>query len=290
MNKLKLILIPVALIAFLLVQALYTVKEQEKALTFRFGRIVSDDNGPGLHMKLPFVDSVRKFDARIQTTSLSEESYLTLEKKNLIVDSFVKWRVINPRQYFINVSGNPATAAKRLTQRVNDSLRGAFGQRTVKEVVSGDRVRIMEDVQKAVDVEARAIGIEVVDVRLKRVDLDQAVIRESVYPRMAAERQRIATEIRAFGRETAEKIKADADRQKAIILADAYNVSEALRGEGDAKATEIFANAYGQDREFFNMFRSFNAYRNTFSSKSDLLIVDPESQFFDYFKQSEPKP
>ena len=284
MNKVNVIVILI-LIGFLgLISTIFTVDERQKALVFRFGKIVQEDVDPGLNFKIPMIENVQYFDARIQTTDLQEESYLTLEKKNLIVDSFVKWRVSSPVKFYVNVSGSKASAATRLTQRVNDSLRQEFGKRSVKEVVSGDRVKIMTKVQEAVNGEAAAIGIEVIDVRLKRVDLDPDVIRDSVYPRMEAERQRVATELRAKGQETASIIRAEADRIKEITLAEAYRKSETLRGEGDAEATRVFAEAFGEDKEFYKIFRSLNAYKNTFDSKSDLLIVDPNSEFFDYFK------
>jgi membrane protease subunit HflC len=285
-NKAKAILIFLAIAVFLIANSVYKVDEREKALVFQFGRIVEPNVGPGLHFKIPFINNVRKFDARVQTMDQEEESYLTIEKKNLIVDAFVKWKVSDPAKYFVTVGGLISNARARLAQRVNDSLRQNFGRRTVKDVISGDRVTIMNTVRDAVNDEAIEIGVEVVDVRLKRVDLDPQV-SDSVYSRMEAERERVANDFRAKGAETAERIRADADRQAQIIQATAYKEAEQIRGEGDALATAIYANAFGKDREFYNLFRSLNAYKSTFSNKSDLMIIEPDSEFFKYFNQSE---
>ncbi len=284
-TKAKAILIVLALIALVIAGSIFRVDEREKALVFQFGRIVQDNVEPGLNFKIPFINNVRYFDGRVQTMDQEEESYLTIEKKNLIVDAFVKWRVNDPAKYYVTVGGLTSNASARLAQRVNDSLRQEFGRRTVKDVISGDRVTIMNTVRDAVNDEAIEIGVQVVDVRLKRVDLDPQV-SDSVYSRMEAERERVANDFRAKGAETAERIRADADKQREIILADAYKEAEQIRGEGDATATAVYADAFGQDREFYNLFRSLNAYKNTFSDKSDLMIVEPDSEFFKYFKQS----
>ena len=213
------------------------------------------------------------------------ELYLTGEKKNLVVDSFAKWRIRDVAKYYVTVGGLQSNARARLAQRVNDSLRQEFGKRQVKEVISGDRAEIMEVVRRAVDSEASEFGVEVVDVRLKRVDLDPEV-SERVYSRMEAERARVAKELRAKGAEAAERIRADADRQREITIANAYRDSEKIRGEGDATATLTYAEAFGRDMEFFKLYRSLNAYRSTFQSKDDLLILEPNSEFFQYFKGS----
>jgi membrane protease subunit HflC len=216
------------------------------------------------------------------------EDYLTKEKKTLRVDSFVKWRVRNVSEYWNKVQGDPTRAENRLRQRVNKSLRDEFGNRDVKDVISGDRAKIMDIVKNTVDEEAKDIGVEVVDVRLKRVDLDPN-ISERVYDRMKAERTRIATQLRAQGAEAAQRIRANADRQSQIILAEADRDAETLRGEGDAEATMIYATAFGADREFYNLYRSLNAYKQTFRDKSDLIILEPDSDFFKYFNQSQVK-
>ena len=265
---------------------IYFVDERERAIVFRFGEIIDSNVKPGLNFKSPFINNVRYFDARVQTMDADAEEYLTVEKKNLVVDSFVKWRVRDVHQYYTRLQGRKANARSRLSQRVNDSLRQEFGRRTVKDVISGDRNRIMEIVRKSMNQEAADLGIEVIDVRLKRVDLAQT-ISEGVYKRMAAERERVAKELRAEGEEAAEKIRADADRQRQILLAEAERKAEEIRGQGDATATSTYASAFGKDAEFYKLYRSLNAYRDSFSSKQDLMILDPSSEFFRYFKQSE---
>ena len=262
--------------------SVYTVDDREKALVFRFGEIIRSNDEPGLNFKMPFINSVRKFDARIQTMDAAPEQYLTIEKKNLVVDSFVKWRIRDVAQYFVTVSGEIAAAQRRLAQRVNNSLREEVGRRTVQEVISGDRATIMELVRRAVDEQAREIGAEVVDVRLKRVDWVPE-ISERVYRRMEAERSRVAKDLRAKGAEEAEKIRADAERQREIILAEAFRESETLRGEGDAEATRIYAEAFGKDPEFFSFTRSLGVYAESFKT-GDVLMLSPEGELFQYLK------
>jgi membrane protease subunit HflC len=266
---------------------LYTVDEREKAIVFQFGEIIRSDEEPGLHWKMPFVNNVRKFDARIQTMDANPQEYLTDEKKNLVVDSFAKWRVDDVAKYYVTVSGDKTAAERRLAQRVNNSLREEFGKRSVQEVVSGDRTQIMDVVQKATDEQAREIGVEIVDVRLKRVDLVDEV-SERVYRRMEAERSRVAKELRAKGAEEAEKIRSNAERQRRILVANAERDAQKLRGEGDAEATRIYADAFGRDNDFYGLYRSLNAYEKTFSNKDDLLVLEPDSQFFKYFNDPEP--
>ncbi len=286
-GKQLVVAVVVAIMLALFAGSVYTVDERERAIVFQFGRIIKTDDEAGLKFKMPFIQSVRKFDGRIQTMDAAAESYLTIEKKNLDVDSFVKWRIRDVSRYYVTVSGSKRNAESRLAQRVNDSLRREFSKRTVQRVISGDRAEIMDVVREAVNEEASQIGIEVVDVRLKRVDLDQE-ISESVYGRMEAERSRVATELRAQGEEAAERIRADADRQAQILLANAQRDGEKLRGDGDAQATKIYAEAFSRDREFYRLYRSLNAYKDSFDSKSDILVVEPDSEFFKYFKQSRP--
>ncbi|MGU9957534.1 MAG: protease modulator HflC [Arenicellales bacterium WSBS_2016_MAG_OTU3] len=286
-GKQLVVAVVVAIVLALFAGSVYTVDERERAIVFQFGRIIKTDNEAGLKFKMPFVQSVRKFDGRIQTMDAAAESYLTIEKKNLDVDSFVKWRIRDVAKYYVTVSGSKRNAESRLAQRVNDSLRREFSKRTVQRVISGDRAEIMDVVREAVNEEASQIGIEVVDVRLKRVDLDKE-ISESVYGRMEAERSRVATELRAQGEEAAERIRADADRQAQILLANAQRDGEKLRGDGDAQATKIYAKAFNRDREFYRLYRSLNAYKDSFDSKSDILVIEPDSEFFKYFKQSRP--
>ena len=288
MSVKAIILSVVAVIAGVLIyETVYFVDEREKAIIFQFGRIVQSYDQPGIHFKKPFLNSVQFFDGRIQTMDADPELYLTGEKKNLVVDSFAKWRIRDVAKYYVTVSGLQSNVRARLAQRVNDSLRQEFGKRAVKEVISGDRAEIMELVRLDVDKEASEFGVEVLDVRLKRVDLDPEV-SERVYSRMEAERSRVAKELRAQGAEVAEIIRADADRQREITVANAYREAEQLRGEGDAVATLTYANAFGRDPEFYRLYRSLNAYRATFRSKEDLLILEPNSEFFQYFKSSSP--
>ncbi len=283
--RVTLSLIIVAIVAAIGFASVFFVDERQKAIVFKFGEIVNSDLEPGLHFKLPFINNVQYFDARVQTMDADPELYLTGEKKNLVVDSFVKWRIRDVHQYYTRLQGRQANARSRLSQRVNDSLRQEFGQRSVQEVISGDRRKIMDVVRLAMDADAASLGIEIIDVRLKRVDLDPA-ISERVYDRMNAERERVAKELRAQGEEAAEKIRANADRMRQIMLANAERDAQKVRGEGDAVATEIYAQAFGQDREFYNLYRSLNAYKATFDGKDNLMVLDPSADFFRYFKQS----
>ena len=286
-GKNMLFVIVAAIATALAFSAAFFVDEREKAIVFKFGEIVDSDLGPGLHFKIPFINNVQFFDARIQTMDADPELYLTGEKKNLVVDSFVKWRIRDVHQYYTRLQGRKANARSRLSQRVNDSLRQEFGRRTVQEVISGDRRKIMDVVRQAMDADAASLGIEIIDVRLKRVDLDPA-ISERVYERMNAERERVAKELRAQGEEEAEKIRANADRLRQIMLANAERDGQRQRGEGDAVATDIYARAFNKDREFYQLYRSLNAYKETFNGKDNLMILDPSSDFFRYFKQSQP--
>ena len=263
--------------------SIFTVNEREKVILFRLGEIVKADFEPGLHWKTPFVNNVRKFDARIQTLDAEPERYLTGEKKNLIVDSFVKWRIQDVANYFTATGGDAVRANLRLSQIVKDGLRGEFAKRTINEAVSGERLEIMTLITKQANAEAEAFGIEIVDVRIKRIDFPSE-ISDSVYRRMRAERERVAKDLRSRGAESAEKIRAEADRQRTVIIADAFRDAEVLRGEGDAVATEIYAVAYGKDIEFYSLYRSLNAYKRVFASKSDILVIEPDSEFFKYFK------
>jgi membrane protease subunit HflC len=267
----------------------YYVDEREKAIVFQFGEIVRSKDTPGLHFKAPLINNVRYFDSRVQTMDSDPELYLTREKKNLVVDSFVKWRITNASDYYTRLGGLASNARNRLAQRVNDALRREFGNRSVQQVISGDRVEIMDVVRQTTNEEIASLGIEVLDVRLKRVDLDPA-ISERVYQRMEAERSRVAKDLRARGAEAAERITADADRQRAIILAQAQQKAQEVKGQGDAEATMIYAEAFNRDQEFYRLYRSLNAYRNTFSSPDNLLVIEPDSEFFRYFKQASPPP
>ena len=269
--------------------AVYYVDEREKAIVFQFGEIVRSNDEPGLHFKAPLINNVQFFDARVQTMDSDPELYLTREKKNLVVDSFVKWRITDAADYYTRLGGLASNARNRLAQRVNDALRREFGNRSVQQVISGDRVEIMDVVRETTNEETASLGIEVLDVRLKRVDLDPD-ISERVYQRMEAERSRVAKDLRARGAEAAERIRADADRERAIILAEAEQKAQEVKGQGDAEATAIYAEAFDRDREFYRMYRSLNAYRNTFATPDNLLVIEPDSEFFRYFKQASPAP
>jgi membrane protease subunit HflC len=268
--------------------AVYYVDEREKALVFQFGEIVRSTDEPGFHFKTPLINNVKYFDSRVQTMDSDPELYLTQAKKNLVVDSFVKWRITDAAAYYTTLGGLASNARNRLAQRVNDALRREFGNRSVQQVISGDRVEIMDFVRKTTDEEITSLGIEVLDVRLKRVDLDPD-ISERVYQRMEAERSRVAKDLRARGAEAAERITANADRQRAIILANAQQKAQEIKGQGDAEATGIYADAFNRDREFYRLYRSLNAYRTTFSSPDNLLVIKPDSEFFRYFKQASPE-
>jgi membrane protease subunit HflC len=264
--------------------SLFTVDQRQRAMVFRLGEIVSVKSEPGLYWKLPLIEEVRVFDARIHTVDTDEpERFLTSEKKNVLVDSFVKWKISDITQYYISVGGDERRAQDRLNKTVNDSLRAEFGKRTVHQVISGERDAIMEAMRQRVEEDATKIGVEVLDVRLKRVDLTQE-ISESVYRRMEAERKRVANELRSTGAAEAEKIRADADREREVIIARAYRDAQAVKGEGDAKAASIYASAFKKDPDFYSFYKSLDAYKSTFSSKEDLLILEPSSNFFKHMR------
>ena len=274
------------LIAVLIVlsMSMFTVDQRQFGIVRQFGEIKQVLGEPGLNFKWPLIQDVRYFDKRILTFDTAEpERFITSEKKNVLVDFFVKWRIIDAKQYYVSVGGDEARARTRLEQTVNAGLREEFGKRTVHEVVSGERDKIMEDIRVKADQDARTIGVQIVDVRLKRVDLPVDV-SESVYRRMEAERKRVANELRSQGAAEAEKIRADADRQREIIVAEAYRDAQQIKGEGDAKSAGIYAQAFGQNPEFYAFYRSLEAYRQSFRSKSDVLLVDPSSDFFKYLK------
>ena len=284
-NLITLVLLVIAVT--LGVSSVYYVDQREKAIVFQFGEIVRSNDEPGIHFKAPLINNVKFFDARVQTMDSDPELYLTRAKKNLVVDSFVKWRITNAADYYTRLGGLASNARSRLAQRVNDALRSEFGNRSVQQVISGDRVEIMDLVRTAMHREVASLGIEVLDVRLKRVDLDPG-ISERVYQRMEAERSRVAMDLRARGAEAAEIIRADADRQRAIIIAEAQQTAQEVKGQGDAEATSIYAEAFSRDREFYQMYRSLNAYRKTFASPDNLLVIEPDSEFFKYFTQAKP--
>jgi membrane protease subunit HflC len=264
--------------------SIFTVDQRQNAMVFQLGEVVSVKTKPGLYFKLPLVQNVRYFDTRILTLdSADPERFITSEKKNVLVDSFIKWRVIDAKQFYVSVGGDETRAQIRLNQTVNDGLRAEFGKRTINEVVSGRREEIMSIIRAKADTDARKIGVQVVDVRIKRVDLPETV-SENVYRRMEAERKQVANELRSTGAAEAEKIKADADKQKDVIVAEAYRDAQRVKGEGDAKAANVYAAAYGKNPEFYAFYRSMQAYRESFKSKSDVMVLDPSADFFKYMK------
>lgn len=270
---------------FLATLSAFTVDEREYAIVFRLGEITSVKEEPGLHFKWPFIENVKFYEKRIVTLDWnSADRFITREKKNVIVDFFVKWKVIDPRKYQVSVSGNEREAERRIAQTVNDGLRSEFGKRTIHEVVSGERKVIMDILRKAADASSRSdIGVQIIDVRLRRVDLPDEV-SSSVYDRMAAERKSVANQLRSEGAEAAEKIRADADRQREVIIAEAYKDAQVLKGQGDGTAAEIYAKAYNQSPEFYAFYRSQEAYKKSFNSKSDIMVLDQDSDFFKYMR------
>ena len=271
---------------WILGNALYIVKETERAVLLRFGEIVNPDIQPGLHVKIPFVNNVRIFDGRVLTVDALPERFLTLEKKALVVDSYAKWRVSDVKKYYTATGGDEARANGLLAQRINDGLRNQVAVRTLQEVVSGERDVLMTDLTVELsEVALEQLGVQIVDVRVKKIDLPPDV-SDSVFRRMNAEREKEARELRSQGRELAEGIRAAADREVTVIKAGAYRDAQTLRGEGDASAAAIYAGAYNQDKDFFAFTRSLKAYEESFQSKGDLLLIEPDSEFFHYLKQS----
>ncbi|MBW9256245.1 MAG: protease modulator HflC [Candidatus Thiodiazotropha sp. (ex. Lucinisca nassula)] len=281
----KLIIPVVAVAAVFFYSATFIVNQWEVALKLRLGEIVATDYKPGLHLMWPIINNVQTFDARIQTMDSRPERFLTAEKKDVIVDYFAKWRIANVAQYYRSTGGSLDKTARLLQERINTSLRDEFGKRTVQDVISGERAEIMAKLTKDADSMAAELGVEILDVRVKQIDLPPEV-SESVYQRMRAERERVARDLRAKGAEAAERIRANADRERIVIVADAYKEAEVLRGEGDGKAAETYANAYRQNSEFYAFYRSLNAYKNSFQDSSDVMVLQPDSDFFRYLKNS----
>ncbi|MGB0473673.1 MAG: protease modulator HflC [Porticoccaceae bacterium] len=266
---------------------LYVVSEFERGVKLRFGKLIESDIQPGLHIKIPFVDDVRIFDARVLTVDAQPDSFFTIEKKRLIVDSYAKWRIANVETYYKSTGGVESVAHNRLANRVNTGLRNQFGTRTLHEVVSGERDLLMKNITDDLNrTVLDSLGIEVIDVRVKRIDLPQEV-SGPVFRRMTAEREKEARELRSTGKEKAEKIRAAADRERTIELANAYRDAEELRGEGDAEAAKIYAAAYQENPEFYSFVRSLNAYKQSFSNKGDIMLLEPDSDFFKYLKQQD---
>lgn len=287
-SKSSLVIVVGLAVLLLLSLSVFTVDQRQDAIVFQLGKIVSVKTRPGLYFKLPLLQNVHYFNIQIRTFDSTSERFITSEKKNVIVDSFVKWRVVNPLQYYVSVGGDERQAEIRLAQTINDSLRAEFGKRTVHDVISGERDKIMSILRTKADSDAEKMGVKVLDVRLKRVDLAPTV-SQSVYRRMEAERKRVANALRAEGAADAEKIRADADRQREIIIAEAYRQAQKIKGEGDAKAAAIYAKAYRRNPEFYSFYRSLEAYRDSFKSKNDLMVLAPNSKFFKYMKNPNAK-
>ena len=290
MNNSKIIGLVILVVVLVLGYAsLFTVDERELAIKFRLGEIVKADYEPGLHLQTPFINNVRKFDRRILTLDARPANYLTKEKKNVNVDFFVKWRISDVSTYYTSMSGgNERVATERIYTTINDGLRGEFSNRNIQEVISGERATIMSDMTTQANEQLGRFGIKVVDVRVKRIDFTET-ISDSVYRRMEAERTRVAKDLRSRGAEAAEIIRANADRQRTVLLAEAYKQAQETRGEGDAKAAEIYAKAYNQNKEFYSFYRSLDAYKASFGTEGDILVIEPDSDFFDYFKDATPK-
>lgn len=281
-NKLLSAVIVIAAAVMLLGNSLYIISETERAVLLRFGEVVNVDIPIGLHAKMPLINTVRKFDRRLMTLDAPPERFLTVEKKPLDVDFYAKWRIKDTAQFYTATSGDEVRAQQLLLQRIKTGLRNQFGERTVHDVVSGERESLMLELTKQLDqIAQREFGIELVDVRVKRIDLPEQV-SQSVFDRMKSEREREAREHRSTGKELAEKIRAAADRDKIVIEANAYREAEQLRGDGDAKAAAIYAAAYKQDPEFYAFVRSLEAYRKSFGHSGDLLVIDPKGDFFKY--------
>jgi membrane protease subunit HflC len=285
-DRKTLALIGLALILLVLNGALFVVKETERAIMLQFGRIIETDIAPGLHIKLPVIHQVKKFDSRVLTVDGEPESFFTIERKRLIVDSFAKWRIADVQTYYKATGGVENITRSRLADRINDGLRNEFGTRTLYEVVSGERDRLMHEMTSTLNTAVlKSLGVEVLDVRVRRIDLPPEV-SEQVFQRMTAEREKEARELRALGLETAEKLRAEADRQVTVIRANAYRDAQLVRGDGDAEAAGIYAQAFQQDPEFYAFTRSLQAYRDSFASRDDLLVLEPDSDFFRYLKDS----
>ncbi|SDH08638.1 protease modulator HflC [Nitrosomonas sp. Nm132] len=290
MGKLSSVLSSIAAVLVLVASsAVYIVDEREQAILFQLGEVVGVKTSPGLYFKIPMLQNVHYFDSRILTMSTEEpERFITSEKKNVLVDLFVKWRIVDVKQYYVSVRGDEMLAQTRLSQTVNSSMRDEFGNRTVHDVVSGERDKIMEIMRQKANLDAKKIGVEVVDVRLKRVDLPQEV-SDSVYRRMEAERKRVANELRSTGAAEAEKIRADADRQREVILAEAYREAQKIMGDGDGQAAAIYAGAFEKNSEFYTFYRSMEAYKQSFKNKGDMLVLEPNSEFFRYLNSAASK-
>lgn len=286
MNVRSLLPLGLLILAWIGSMSIFTVDERELAIKFRLGKIIEADYKPGIHFKMPFINNVRKYPRQILTQNNPQELFLTFEKKNLFVDFFVKWRIVDVGAYYRATGGDEALGAQRLIEIVKDGVRSEFAKRTVPQVVTAERRELFDNMLASARTNARGLGIDVIDVRVKRTEFPEQV-SDSVFDRMRQERARTASELRAQGAEAAEQIRAEADRQRTVTLAEAYREAEKVRGAGDAEAARIYAEAYRKDPEFFAFYRSIQAYRRSIGKENDLLILDKGSEFFRYMERSQ---
>jgi len=285
MNNLKFLLLLIGLVVVVIWSSTFIVHERELAIKFKLGEIVESDYEPGFYWQIPIINNVIKFDSRILTLDTPSERFLTSEKKNVIVNSFVKWRIVDPKTYYTSTQGDERRAIARMATIINDELKGQIGGKSMKEVISGERATSMQVVTENAGIKIKSLGIDLIDVRIKKVELPDNVSND-VYRRMSTERQTVAKAFRSRGEEQARKIRANADRQREEVLAEAYRKSEETRGEGDATAAKTYADSFNQDKEFYSFYRSMNAYQNSFGNNNDLIVLSPDSDYFKYFKDS----
>jgi len=285
MNNIKFGFVLLLVAAVVLSMSMFIVHEREVAIKFKLGEIVESNYEPGLYFQIPIINNVKKFDSRILTMDTPSERFLTAEKKNVIVNSFAKWRIVDPKLFYTATAGDERQAIARMASIINNELKSQIASKNMREVISGERATIMQVVTDNADIKIRDLGIDLIDVRIKKVELPENV-SNNVYRRMATERQTVAKEFRSRGEEQAKQIRANADRQREEILAEAYRKSEEIRGEGDATAAKTYADAYNQDPEFYSFYRSMKAYTNSFGNNQDMILLSPESDFFKYFKKS----
>jgi len=285
MSNVKFGFVLILVVAAVLSMSTFIVHEREIAIKFKLGEIVDSDYEPGIYFQIPFINNVRKFDSRILTMDTPSERFLTAAKKNVIVNSFAKWRIVDPKTFYTATAGDERQAIARMASIINNELKGQIASKNMREVISGERASIMQEVTDNADVKIRDLGIDLIDVRIKKVELPDNV-SSNVYRRMATERETVAKEFRSRGEEQAKQIRANADRQREEILAEAYRKSEEIRGEGDATSAKTYADSYNQDREFYSFYRSMKAYEVSFGNNQDMILLSPESDFFKYFKKS----
>ena len=285
MSKVKLGFVLVVVAAGIIAMSTFIVHEREVAIKFKLGEIVQSEYEPGLYFMIPFINNVKTFDSRILTMDTPSERFLTAEKKNVIVNSFAKWRIADPKTFYTTTGGDERQAIDRMSSIINDELKGQVASKNMREVISGERAAIMQEVTDNAGIKIRDLGIELIDVRIKKVELPDNV-SNNVYRRMATERQTVAKEFRSRGEEQAKQIRANAKRQREEILAEAYRKSEEIRGEGDAQAAKIYADSYNQDKEFYSFYRSMKAYEVSLGNDQDMILLSPESDFYKYFKNS----